>query len=254
MRSSAAPSLFQKKKQPDQARIPVMSAAEKANQLSGENILFRMNYIYDNARAKRHTDAQTILQTLYHIGAELINTGKAYSADVKLPTFNTDNIKPTPRSLPSKQEAEISDLLMSRYNKLPAYTHHNGRHSATNPFHALFVMRVALDHVEPESIYLMYTALNISSYDMTMMPNKISFPNGSEFLGDYATLQVLRGYILNHQNSHFGFLNEQDLLAVANTSNPFASSYISIANTDQAAQVDRILGESVLRPMHSLKM
>ena len=86
------------------------------------------------------------------------------------------------------------------------------------------------------------------------MKNKICFPNGSEFLGDYATLQVLRGYILNHQNSHFGFLSKHDLDAVTNVSNPFASGYISIASNDKTAQIDNILGESVLRPTHSLKI
>lgn len=245
MRSSA---LFQQPKQPDQTQVPVLSGKEMLEQLAGENILFRVNYLYDNARAKRHIDAQVILQTLYHIGAELMNTGKAYSADVELPSVNPDEMDNKKCSPTSEQELFIHKLLMEKYHSMPASVVRNGRHSASNPLHALFVIRVGLDHIPPESIYLMFTALKIASHGMTMMPNKVSFPNGGEFLGDYAAVQILRGYILNHQNHYFNFLSRLDKAAVADDSNPFTSSYMCIANADATDQVNNILTEPVLRP------
>lgn len=248
MRSSS-PAMFQPPaKQHKPSDIPVLSPAEKAEVLAGENIVFRMNYIYDNARAKPHADAQVALHTLYNIGAELINSGKAYSADVQIPTFESS---PKAAKLTEKEQ-KIKDLLMAKYDDLPAYTLRNGRHTAPNPFHALFVIRVALDHLSPESIYLMFTSLKIHSTQMTMHPNLIEFPNGSGFLGDYAAAQILRGYILNHHEHYFRFIDNGELNAAVKNAGIFTSSYMCIANEDGNEQVDHILGGSVFRPVKQL--
>ena len=230
--------------------IPVLSAKEKAEVLAGENIVFRIHYIYDNARAKRHIDAQVTLQTLYNIGAELINSGKAYSADVEVPTFDGEQ----KATNPSDNEKAMTALLMEKYRALPEYTLRNGRHTASNPLHALFIIRIALDHMTPESIYMMYTALKIHSMQMTMYPNCISFPNGSELLGDLAALQILRGYILNHDSHYFQFLSKQELEASVKNVDIFTASYMSIANKGETEQVDNILGGSVLRPTEQMVM
>lgn len=228
--------------------IPVLSAKEKAEVLAGENIVFRINYLYDNARAKRHIDAQVTLQTLYNMGAELINSGKAYSADVETPTHESPSEMPKR----TKNETKIKDTLMAQYDALPKYTVRNGRHSAPDPFHALFVIRVALDHLSPESIYLMFTSLKIHSKQMTLHPNVIQFPNGSGFLGDYAAIQILRGYILNHHQHYFKFIDNDELEAAVNNAGIFSSSYMCIANEDGNEQVDHILGGSVFRPVKQL--
>ena len=115
---SVRPNLFRQKTSPTDTtrnvvtRIPALSAKEKASLIAGDNIMFRDSYIFDNARANRHIEAQTALMMLYQIGADLINSGTAYSttADISSPPSNV-----RPRRNTAKTEAQkiISDFLDS---------------------------------------------------------------------------------------------------------------------------------------------
>lgn len=226
-------------------KIPVLSAEEKKALVSGNNIMLRESYIFDNSRANRHIEAQTALMMLYQIGAELINAGTAYSttADISSPP---NGKLPRRNTAKSEGQKKISDLLMEKYRSLPKHEVTNGRHSASNPFQALFVIRVALDHMAPESVYLLYTSLKIHLRNMTIFPNVISFPNGSEFLGDYAVLQILHGYIAQNQHLYFNFLTELERKAAVDKSDPVIASYSCVASHDMKATVDNLLGGSIL--------
>lgn len=247
---SVRPNLFRQKTSPTDTaknavtRIPVLSAKEKASLVAGNNIMLRESYIFDNTRANRHIEAQTALMMLYQIGADLINKGTAYStnADISPPSNGR------PRRNPAKTEDQqnISDLLMEKYLSLPKHVVANGRHSASNPFPALFVIRVALDHMAPESVYLLYTSLKIHLRNLTIFPNVISFPNGSEFLGDYSILQILHGYITQNQHLYAGILTHLELKAAVDKSDPVIASYSCVADTYMKATVENILGGSIL--------
>lgn len=243
---STRPNLFkQKTTTPKTNLIPLLSREDQLALISGENLVLRTSYIFDNSRALRHIEAQVALKMLYQIGAELINNGTAYSttADISPPS----NARlPRRNTAKSENQKKITNLLMEKYRSLPRHQVTNGSHAANNPFHALFVIRVALDHMAPESVYLLYTSLKIHLRNMTIYPNVIAFPNGSEFLGDYAILQILRGYIEQNHHHAFNFLTDLERKAAIDRSDPVIASYSCVANHAMNATVDDILGGSIL--------
>ncbi len=180
------------------------------------------------------TNANAVAQHLYCNGAALINSGKAYARELKKSTHQ-----------------EITALLMTEYNNLPEYQAKNSRYTANNPFHALFVLRVALDHLEAEKIYLTFIKLKISYHNKRLYPVNMTFPNGSEMLGETATLQILRAYIMQHPD-RFKFLSRSDRAAVDDKPDVFMRSYSHIAGSSKNSEegwdiVDRILSENAYR-------
>lgn len=191
---------------PDQ-KIPTLSDAEKQALFSGETVNFRSGYLYSPERGERHLNAQVIVQALYHMGAILINTGKAYMPEAELCLIEESRIHEiTPDVSITAASREKQASLIKIYNNLPLHVSRNGSHCAYNPFQALFVIKVALDHFPPEQTYQLYKSLNDQSSMMTCYPNIITIPNGSQFLDDHSSYQIMASYILHHLDDKFKFI------------------------------------------------
>lgn len=205
MRSTANQelTLFQKKVESKTSKtLPVLSEEEKAKLFSGETIQHCVSYFYSPERAKRHHNAQMVMHALYHLGAVLINTGAAYNPNSNLLLTNgsllTNRLPEDPSQPISTTENTQTSLLMQIYNNVPTYLAKNGSHYADNPLHAVFVIRVALDHIPAQSIYHCYQQLKEQARSMTLSTSQVKLPNGSQFLNDHAVYQLLGHYIINH--------------------------------------------------------
>lgn len=161
--------------------------------------------------------AHSVAQFLYKTGAVLINNGVAYAHDE-----------------PAAPDMRMRQTLLDEYNSLPAYHALNNVTVAENPFHALFVMRVGLDHIPAHTIYAIYINLKVRYHRARLDGISIEFPNGSDMLGAMATLQIMRAYILYH-SARFNFLTTPERQQVADSSNVFNDapySYIIGSETD----------------------
>ncbi len=144
-------------------------------------------------------DPTTALQQLHHLGALLINSGKAYSA-----LLTGDDISTQPVT---EDEIATKNKLIGIYNAFPNIKDgmivEQGHptlftQSAQKIFHALLVLRVALDHLPAEKIYLLYEAFMNQNRVTRLTAILNSFADGSALLGSYAAEQVLHRYIVNN--------------------------------------------------------
>jgi hypothetical protein len=86
----------------------------------------------------------------------------------------------------------------------------------------------------------------------------MTFPNGSEMIGETAVLQILRAYIMSHPD-RFRFLSRSDYAAVDDKADVFMRSYSHIAGTARNADVgceivDKILSENAYKREVSHRM
>lgn len=144
-------------------------------------------------------DPTTALQQLHHLGALLINSGKAYSALLMGDDLSSKPVTP--------DELATHHKLMGIYNHLPniedAMTVTQGHpqlfaQKVNKILHALLVIRIALDHLPADKIYKLYEAF-INQNQITPLASTLtSFADGSGFVGSHAAEQVLHRYIYNN--------------------------------------------------------
>lgn len=144
-------------------------------------------------------DPTAALQQLHHLGALLMNSGKAYSA-----LLMGDDISGKP--VTTDEQATHSKLI-SIYNDLPdikdGMTVTQGHpaqftQAVSKILHALLVIRIALDHLPAEKIYKLYEAFMRQNRKTPLASTLTSFADGSGFVGSYAAEQVLHRYICNN--------------------------------------------------------
>src|SRR3990167_2132253 len=119
----------------------------------------------------------------YHIGADLINQGLAYGSD------------------------NASQQVVQEYLNLPRFSafFRDGFNIFNNPLLPLLVIKVALDHSIPEEIIKLFRLLKSNSKNDTADSSAMSFPNQCSMYNKTAFLQLLRAYILNH-NEKFSII------------------------------------------------
>ncbi len=213
-------------------KIPILSQAQMMSLCSGNTVAFRMSYFYDINRANRHYDAQLFIQALYHTGATLLNNGLAYTSNTDLKLIDSNLLVNSPAQ-PSQQDNALCARLIEQHNRLPNWTIRNGSHFASNPWQALFVIKIALDHLPPEEIYHWYEFFKNQSFQMTISLVPVTFANGGQFLGDHSAWQALRAYIISNMDAKFGFIPSEQKKKLLTANNSFDSSYFDLLGNSE---------------------
>ena len=179
------------------ADLPLISEASKSELFDPNTHMTKIAYLYDPKRGERHFNARVYLHGLYHTGAVLINKGLAYQDDPKVLKLASGEVIVDLSGEPMS-DSERRHQLLAYYDNLECFK--NTRRSATsiNPLHALFILKVALDHLSASAIFLSAKKLLGEASEMTFSPVSVVFPNGSYFADDHAAGVVLGHYILNN--------------------------------------------------------
>jgi len=178
--------------------IPLLSDADKTVIFDPDNYMTRISYIYDPQRGQRHMDARLFLQGLYYTGAVLINKGLAYTQDPKVLSLTQENGLVTDYSQEPTSDGNRRQQLLAYYQTLEPYKNTQRSATSINPFHALFILKVALDHLPAHAIFKSAEKLIEDGWNMTYLPHAQTFPNGSCFPDDHAAQVILGQYVLSH--------------------------------------------------------
>lgn len=182
-------------------------------------------------------DATCALQTLHHLGTMLINSGKAYS-DIK-------NGEPLPNSPQSDEQHNMKQRLLNIYNALPlendAMIIDKRVQTAEKILHALFVIRIALDHLPASELYQLYLAYNKQNTNGLKIFLH-SFADGSGLLGSFAAEQLLFRYICLNPNK-FLFISTEDYVEMLSSENSF-TDYFCIGGEDKKDAVNNIMHDA----------
>lgn len=135
---------------------------------------------------------------LYQLGVQLINSGLAYQ--VSEFEWDQDDCRFEFSPLAEADEA-MKGLLLERYNNLPKYRVNNGsRTYYENAMHGLFILKVALDHLDTSVILAMYRFAKAQSSGKTISKYDLGSPNGSHY-GDINILdKMIAFYIESNQD------------------------------------------------------
>ncbi len=237
--------------------ISLYSDTELRGTLRGERIANIFHPHYSAERAQRHIMAQAILVGLYQLGATVINNGAAYSTPSRAAiTSGAEQPNPLALLMSSSSATPLQSTtrqhLLALYNAIPQMTAHNGRQKAENSLHAAFVMKVALDCIEPKVIYNIWKTLKEQQAVMTISGSSaVTFPDGSQLLNDQTAEEILRKYIQSNPDRFtsvvdiktvsgylpFSFIvgsNESDMLNLILAS-PLAKECLALHSTTQTA-------------------
>lgn len=160
-------------------------------------------YLEDLKRPERHFAAQRILYKLYNIGATLVNHNTAYvSAALISEKDVTQYFISEPVSflnLVQLKKSSKKNSLMDVYRSLPIFWGKSyGDRQTVNPFHALFLIQLALDHISPSYIIRLVNALHSHErLRITRDAQDIRFANNSSFCHDWAVYPILCDYVVN---------------------------------------------------------
>lgn len=162
-------------------------------------------------------DATIWLHAVYHIGAVLMNKGQA---DGEFLGFNLDkNIaellkfngkKPESGEEEDRMDPAISktDLLEQYFNVMPHYAK-NGHHIAKNPLHAVFIIKIALDHFPPVTIYNCYKKISREMRDYSPSLNVVTLSDHSQLVSADAVTTILGAYIAQNLDYYDRFSLER---------------------------------------------
>lgn len=157
------------------------------------NVHPKLGDLYSQSRSDRHLNAQVMLLRLYATGAALINEGTAYRQHQSAKTMSAEEwvLKNRPFALEQNRQT-----LLVLYHKIPTYIEDTRcRHGELiNPFHLVFLVKVALDHMGSQEIYELYQHIGVESSCLTT-GTSVTLPNGSRVLSDTAASHLLHMYI-----------------------------------------------------------
>lgn len=180
--------------------LPLLSEESRKQLLDPETHRIRIGYLYDPERGLRHMNARVFLQALYYVGAVLINKGMAYSGDHRVMALTQGHGGADDLTEDGDINKERRQKLLAYYHNLTPYQNSRCSTISKNPFHALFVLKVALDHLPATVMMEALEKLMSNEKGMTFMPFTTAFPDGSSFVDDHAAASVLGKYIqLNPQ-------------------------------------------------------
>jgi hypothetical protein len=184
--------------------LPLLQPEAKAEIFDSETHLSPMSYLVKPATNTygydKHMTMYHFLKSLYHIGSILINNGLAYTRE--LPEIVRDG-KLIDISTNKVSYLAARDTLLNFYYKLP-YCRIEDVHGydkktySVNPFHALFVLKVALDHLPAEFILAYYRLIEHRNFTCVAGVYCIGFPDDSQFTTDQPAYAILSHYILNN--------------------------------------------------------
>jgi hypothetical protein len=148
-----------------------------------------------------YIDEETWLHAMYHLGAVIINNNQADGDFLVLDIENeVENLLLyAGKSYRSDSQPKITrDDLIGRYSKVKAYVAFEDSHATKNPFHAVFVIKVALDHIAPEKIHHCYERLLEASFRKSSARHVLTMSTHSQLASSDAALCILKCYIVNN--------------------------------------------------------
>jgi hypothetical protein len=152
-----------------------------------------------NEPRREYNYCTALTKLLYNLGAILINKGYAYADPLELVVNgNLINIF----QLKAKENLNQAGKLLQLYDNIPDYFYdpRNSSGQVENSSHALFVMRVALDHLPASFIYSLYSKLRPFELIIPFCGLTVQFPNGESVQTEHAIFWLLSQYILSNSS------------------------------------------------------
>lgn len=154
------------------------------------------------------------LHAMYHIGAVLINKNQANGEHLDLDIVNnvedlltfSGRKNQSPESPPSITK---DDLIKLYFQARPVIAI-NGHHVSKNPLHAVFVIKVALDHIAPEKIYECYNYITEYTRGFSCSSTVITMSKHSQLVSCNAARDILRAYIVSNAPL-FPMINQSEM-------------------------------------------
>lgn len=181
--------------------LPLLSEEEKRKVCKGDSVRMRPVYLFDKngERFKRHQDVALMMHVLYEFGARIINEGNLAFVKKDLEALEKGSSAEFSALIATeKVDTEKASLFIEQYKNLPEFVTESGDRISINPLQTAFVYKVALDHMDAESIYNMY--LSVSSSEMTNTNCSVVLPNGGRFFTDHGLSSYICLYIYFNQD------------------------------------------------------
>lgn len=165
------------------------------------------------------------LHVMYHIGAVLINNNQTNGELLDLDILNNVGNLLLFSGKTNKSKAVplvTKDDLITRYYQVTPLTALNGHHVIQNPLHAVFVIKIALDHCAPEMIHQCYKKILKQSIGQSISSSVVTLSDHSQLMSTNSALDILRAYISSNAEL-FPMIKTQDIKIMSEVIGPTRS-------------------------------